>query len=56
MDEFILQGDGLKREVLEWEPEVIEDGGQVREISLIADKIERGISRMNLLTRLYSHL
>ena len=26
MEEFILQGEGLKREVLEWEPEVIEDG------------------------------
>lgn len=42
MEEFILQGEGLKKEVLEWEPEVIQDGGQVHEISLIADKIERG--------------
>ena len=55
MEEFILQGEGLKREVLEWEPEVIEDGGQVREISLIADKIERGTSLMNILIRFYSY-
>jgi len=43
MEEFILQGEGLKKEVLEWEPEMIQEGGQVREITLIADKIERGI-------------
>jgi hypothetical protein len=55
MEEFILQSEGLKKEVLEWEPEVIEDGGQVREISLIADKIERGASLMNVLIRLYSY-
>lgn len=55
MEEFILQGEGLKKEVLEWEPEVIEDGGQVREISLIADKIERGASLMTVLIRLYSY-
>ena len=42
MDDFIRQGESLKTEVLNWEPDVIHDGGQVREISLIADKIERG--------------
>jgi DNA repair exonuclease SbcCD ATPase subunit len=44
MEGFISQGEGLKREFLDWEPEVIQDGGQVHEITLIADKIERGIS------------
>jgi hypothetical protein len=48
MEEFILQGEGLKREVLEWDPEVIEDSGQTREIGLIADKIERGAFLMNI--------
>jgi len=42
MEEFIYQGEGLKGEVLGWEPDSIQDGGHVREISLIADKIERG--------------
>jgi len=43
MMEFIHQGEGLKEEVLAWEVESSKDGGQVREITLIADKIERGI-------------
>jgi HrpA-like RNA helicase len=43
MEEFILQGEALKKEVLGWEPEAVQEGGQAREISLIADKIERGI-------------
>lgn len=42
MEEFILQGEALKKEVLGWEPEAVQEGGQAREISLIADKIERG--------------
>ena len=42
MEEFILQGEGLKQEVLEWTVETVKEGGQVREIQLIADKIERG--------------
>lgn len=44
MEEFIYQGEGLKGEVLGWEPDSIQDGGHVEEISLIADKIERGIN------------
>jgi len=43
MEEFIFQGEGLKGEVLGWEPDSIQDAGHVREISLIADKIERGL-------------
>jgi hypothetical protein len=44
MEEFIKQGEGLKAEVLGWTVKQIPDGGHVREITLIADKIERGIS------------
>jgi hypothetical protein len=44
MMDFIHQGEGLKKEVLAWEVESSKDGGQVRELNLIADKIERGIS------------
>jgi hypothetical protein len=44
MEEFITQGEALKKEVLGWEPEAVQEGGQAREISLIADKIERGIT------------
>ena len=44
MEEFIRQGEGLKQEVLEWAVETVKEGGQVREIQLIADKIERGES------------
>ena len=44
MEEFIQQGDGLKSEVLGWTVKQISDGGHVQEITLIADKIERGIS------------
>jgi hypothetical protein len=43
MEEFIQQGEGLKREMLGWQVKSIPDGGHVREITLIADKIERGI-------------
>ena len=43
MEEFILQGEALKKEVLAWELETMQEGGQVREVSLIADKIERGM-------------
>jgi hypothetical protein len=42
MEEFILQGEALKKEVLAWEPGTMQEGGQAREIGLIADKIERG--------------
>ena len=42
MEEFILQGEALKKEVLAWQPETMQEGGQAREVSLIADKIERG--------------
>jgi hypothetical protein len=42
MEEFILQGEALKKEVLGWEAEAVQEGGQAREISLISDKIERG--------------
>jgi len=53
MEEFILQGEGLKQEVLEWTVETVKEGGQVREIQLIADKIERGTkSFCFVLTRL----
>jgi Autophagy protein ATG17-like domain len=43
MEEFIQQGEGLKKEMLGWQVKSIPDGGHVREITLIADKIERGI-------------
>ena len=49
MEEFILQGEGLKQEVLEWTVETVKESGQVREIQLIADKLERGISLLWLL-------
>jgi len=42
MLEFIHQGEGLKQEVLAWNVDSMKDGGQIKEISLIADKIERG--------------
>jgi Autophagy protein ATG17-like domain len=44
MEDFIRQGEDLKTEVLQWQQLGVHDGGQVREISLIADKVERGIS------------
>lgn len=56
MEEFIHQGEGLKQEVLAWEPQVVQDSGQVREIGLIADKIERGKLFEIVLMRLPSHL
>jgi Autophagy protein ATG17-like domain len=43
MEEFIDQSEGLKKEVLKWEPEQVKESGQIHEIGLIADKIERGI-------------
>lgn len=56
MEEFILQGEGLKQEVLEWTVETVKEGGQVREIQLIADKIERGTHIfVSWLTRPQSH-
>lgn len=42
IEDFIHQGEGLRKEVLEWEPEVVQDASQAHEIGLIADKIERG--------------
>jgi len=57
MMDFIRRGEGLKQEVLEWEIEPFKDGGLVQEITLIADKIERGTYyRGCMLTRLPSHL
>jgi hypothetical protein len=56
MNEFIMQGEGLKAEVMAWEPTVVKDAGQVRELNLIADKIDRGTSRgTNIDCRLSTH-
>jgi hypothetical protein len=43
MEEFIHQGEGLKNEVLSWEPGSVQEGGYAREITLISNKIERGM-------------
>jgi len=56
MEEFILQGEALKKEVLAWQPETMEEGGQVREVSLIADKIERGMCPLRDFTELTCRL
>jgi chaperonin cofactor prefoldin len=43
MEEFIHQGEGLKEEVLSWDPDSVQEGGYAREITLISNKIERGM-------------
>lgn len=48
MNDFIRESAELKRQVVDWITAPVQDGGQLREISLIADKIERGISLYSL--------